>query len=217
MTRSFGGGGRQGGRGGGPPGGRPGGQRPGGQQGGQQFEEPQQSPSTEMIVRPEFGKRTVAIVIDFAACYFIGAAFAMIPFLSAFIPLQFVMVMLLLSRDFFFEGRGIGKNLMGLQVIDAASGQPCSLVQSIVRNAVLIAPFLVLQILSLVLKFVPIAMVTETIVNLVTLAGMIYCAVVVPLEAYRVYSNPAGTRFGDDFAGTAIVEAPMDFSRILPR
>ena len=223
MTRSFGGpGGRQGGRGGGPPG-RPGGRgaggQPGSQSGGQQYNDPA-APEREdagPAVRPEFGKRTVALVIDFAACYFLSAAISMVPFISAFLPLQFTMVMLLLSRDFFFDGRGIGKNLMGLQVIDAASGQPASLVQSIVRNSVLLAPFLVLQVLQLVLKFVPVPMLTEAIVNLVTLVGMVYSAVVIPLEAYRVYSNPSGSRFGDDFAGTGIVEAPMDFSRPLPR
>src|SRR5271168_5257932 len=44
---------------------------------------------------------------------------AVVPFMRNFLSLQLVMGVVFLSRDFFFEGRGFGKNLMGFQVVDA--------------------------------------------------------------------------------------------------
>lgn len=208
MTRSFGGPGGKGGRGGTPPG------RPGGSQWNQV---PAQESSDIVAISPGFGKRTVAIVLDFAACYFAGAAIALVPLISAFLPLQLTMALLLLSRDFFFEGRGVGKNLMGLQVVDAATGAPCTLMQSIQRNIILFAPFLLLQVLGVVMRFVPIPWLNSAMVNVVNLVGMLYSVVVIPLEAYRVYSSSQGQRFGDEIAGTRLVESNMDFSRPLPR
>lgn len=204
MTRSFG-----------SPGGKPqdrGGGRLGWGQATSGDREAQVKP-----VRIELGKRAVALIIDFAAVYIIGAFVALVPFLSWFLPLQLTMALLWLSRDYFFEGRGLGKNLMGLQVVDVVSGLPCSLAQSFQRNIVLLAPLVVVQVIDLLLRFVPIPWLNQAVVNLVTVVGMIYCAVVIPLEAYRAYSRADGLRIGDEIAGTALIEAAMDFSKPLPR
>lgn len=202
MTRSFGG-----------PGGRP------GDRGGEGSGYRASSPEAGRIqsVRPDFGKRGVALVIDFAAIYLIGAVVALIPLINMFLPLQLTMVLLLLTRDFFFDGRGIGKNLMGLQVVDASTGEPCSLMQSFQRNIIIVAPFVVGQVFDLVLRFVPIPWVNQAVVNLIQIVGMIYCVVVIPLEAYRAYSRQDGLRIGDEIAGTAIVESAMDFSNPVRR
>jgi len=127
------------------------------------------------------------------------------------------LILAFLGRDFLFEGRGVGKNLMGLQVVDLGNGQPCNLLQSVERNIVLVAPYVVLTLFDSVLRFVPIPWVTEGVKGIINVVGMIYCAVVIPIEAYRVYNREDGLRIGDDIAGTGLVEAPMDFSRILPR
>jgi hypothetical protein len=168
-------------------------------------------------VRIDLGKRVVALIIDFAAIYLAGAVIALIPFVSIFLPLQLTMALLWLARDYFFQGRGVGKNLMGLRVVDVATGQPCSLLQSFQRNIVIMAPFVVVQAIDLVLRFVPIAWLNQAVVNIVQIVGMIYCIVVIPVEAYRAYSRDDGLRFGDELAGTALVEAPMDFSTPIPR
>jgi hypothetical protein len=172
----------------------------------------QEQPSGEPLEKIEIGRRCVALIFDCIACYLIGLILQVVPFLGHFATLSMTWALLLLVRDWFFEGRGIGKNLMGLQVIDLRTGAPCSLKQSIMRNIVILGPFAILQIISIVLPFVPIAWLTEGIKGIINAVGMVYLAVMMPVECYRAYSRDDGMRFGDQFAGTAIVDAAMDFN-----
>ena len=205
MSRSFGGPGRSGDRQSGPPGRIPG-----------QRSQVQKQQAVQPV-RIELGKRLVALIIDFFACYLVGAAVSLIPFVNTFLPLPAVFMITFLCRDFLFEGHGVGKNLMGLRVVDVGSGQPCSLLQSVERNIVLVAPYVVMTVFQQVLRFVPLPWVNETVLNIINLVGMIYCAFVIPVEGYRAYNREDGLRIGDDIAGTALIEAPMDFSKFLPR
>jgi uncharacterized RDD family membrane protein YckC len=184
------------------------------------------SETTVKAVRVDFGKRLVAIIIDMFAAYLIAQVFGLIPLLNVIVPSYLVLVLVLLIRDYFFEGRGLGKNLMGLQVVDVMTGYPCSLVQSIKRNIILLGPLLVLYIITLVLQIVGaffhqfldvVGPALVTFLQVVNSISSIYVLLVVPYEAYRVYSRADGRRFGDQFAGTAVIEAPMDFSKPLPR
>jgi hypothetical protein len=172
----------------------------------------QEQPSGEPVEKIEIGRRCVALIFDCIACYVIGLILQVVPFLVHFVTLSMTWALLLLVRDWFFEGRGIGKNLMGLQVIDIRTGAPCSLRQSIMRNIVILGPFAVLQVISIILPFVPIAWLTEGIKGMINAVGMVYLAIMMPVECYRAYSRDDGLRFGDQFAGTAIVDAAMDFS-----
>jgi len=160
--------------------------------------------------------RLVAFGLDFIVCYVLGMVTTLLPFVNRLIGLETVMVFVFLSRDFFFAGRGFGKNLMGLKVIDAATCQPITLMQSALRNIVLIAPLVAFQIITTILKLAPIAWLDSAIIEIVKFICTAYIAVVLPLEGYRVLSHPKGLRKGDELAGTAIVEAPMDFSQFLP-
>lgn len=162
--------------------------------------------------KPEPNKRMVALLFDFAAAYLAGVVVAMIPFVNRFIPLQIVLVAVILCRDFLFGGRGIGKNLMGLRVVDAATGEAPTIMQSVLRNIVLTAPFVVLQTVPLLLKFSPFGWFNEAVMSLINIVGMIYVAIVLPLESYRAYSREDGLRYGDELAGTTIVDSTMDFS-----
>ncbi len=135
-----------------------------------------------------------------------------IPFLVHFVSLSTTWVLLLLVKDYFFEGRGIGKNAMGLQVVDVATGEPCSLRQSIIRNMVILAPFAVLQVISLLLIFIPVGWLDAAVKNLINILGMVYVAVVLPYECYRAYARDDSQRVGDELAGTAVIESSMDFS-----
>jgi uncharacterized RDD family membrane protein YckC len=173
-------------------------------------------------VRVDFGKRLVAMIIDLGAFYMIAQVVNVIPLVANFISSNLVLVMLLLTRDFFFQGRGLGKNLMGLQVVDVKTGLPCSMFQALQRNVVILGPLLVLFIVVTVLNVVNAffnlsGSVNSMIYQVIYSIGTIYTVVVIPYEAYRVYSRADGRRFGDTFAGTAVVEAPMDFSSPLPR
>jgi uncharacterized RDD family membrane protein YckC len=74
------------------------------------------------------------------------------------------------------------------------------------------APFVVLQTVPLLLKFSPFTWFNEAVMSLINIVGMIYVAIVLPLESYRAYSREDGLRIGDELAGTTIVDSTMDFS-----
>jgi len=156
-------------------------------------------------------------MLDWVACYLAAIVVVMIPFVNNFLNLPVVMLVFILIRDFLFGGRGIGKNFMGLRVVDERSMGPPSLVQSILRNIVLLAPFAVLQIVASLLKFIPINSISEVVMQLINILGTVYCAIVLPLESYRAYSRPDSLRKGDEIAGTTIVESAMDFSNPFAR
>ena len=193
----------------------------------------QGEPESGSAVRIEPGKRAGALLIDFVCAYFIGVILSVpmtfIPFINQFFNTSFAMPLVLLFRDCLFSGRGFGKNLMGLQVVDARTGRPCTLVQSFKRNIILCAPYVVLLIVKVVLDLLQLAnlplpwwqtahkMVHDSITGLIQIVGMIYVAVVLPMECYRAWKRPDSLRKGDEFAGTMVVEAGMDFSNPLPR
>jgi uncharacterized RDD family membrane protein YckC len=163
------------------------------------------------------GKRLIALMLDYAASYLAAIVVVMIPFVRDFVSLPIVMLLVILSRDFLFGGRGIGKNFMGLRVVDAHTGGAPTLLQSFKRNIILLAPFVVLQIIGNLLKFVPMYSISEVVMSFINIVGMVYCAVVLPLESYRAYNRLDSLRKGDEIAGTTIVEAPMDFSNPFAR
>jgi uncharacterized RDD family membrane protein YckC len=177
------------------------------------------------IAKVEPTKRMVALMFDCMAWYFLSMILTVLPFINHLVTLSSAWMIFLLVRDCLFAGRGVGKNLMGLQVIDAKTGAPCSLRQSVLRNIIILAPFAVLQLIGVILTFVRIPAVNEVVKSIVDVVGisevvksivgvvgMIYLAVVLPVECYRAYTREDSRRLGDTWAGTAIVEAPMDFS-----
>lgn len=168
-------------------------------------------------VRVDFGRRLVAALIDVFAAYLLGVVVSFIPFVNIFLHLQLTMVVFLIVRDYFFGGRGIGKNLMGLQVVDVMTGEPATFMQSVKRNLVIFGPTLVLYLAISITKVAPVPWLSEFVRNAIELAGTIYTAVVVPYEAYRTYARADGLRLGDLLAGTAVVESNMDFSQPVKR
>ncbi len=168
-------------------------------------------------VRVDFGRRLVSALIDVFAAYIVGVVVSFIPFVNIFLNLTLTMVIFLVVRDFFFGGRGIGKNLMGLQVVDVMTGEPASFMQSIKRNVVIFGPTLILYLAVSITKVAPVPFVSDFVRSAIELAGTIYTAVVVPYEAYRTYARADGRRLGDLLAGTAVVESNMDFSEPIQR
>jgi RDD family len=186
-------------------------------------EEMMRLPSAQAPVVPmDFGKRLVAAIIDLFVAYVIGTTAGFIPFINDIVAVQLVMVLILLVRDDFYGGRGIGKNLMGLRVVGVRNNEGCTMLQSFKRNIVLFAAPLILYIATSVITVLHLmsiqgmATAVGWTLKIVTTVGFMYIAIVIPAEAYRAYSRADGRRFGDQLAGTKIVDAPMDFSSPLP-
>jgi hypothetical protein len=174
----------------------------------------------ELSIEPvqiDLGKRLVAGLIDVMTGYVLQLALNCVPLVNVYMQDQLPLVGYLIVRDALFNGRGVGKNLMGLQVVDIKTGAAASLGQSIKRNIVIFWPFLAIYLIHLFLKFVPNEMFGPLVTNIVIGAGTVYTMAVVPYEAWRVYARADSLRLGDKFAGTATVLADMDFSNPLSR
>jgi len=108
------------------------------------------------------------------------------------------------GRDVFAGGRSFGKQAMGLRVI-TSSGAPCGLVDSAKRNAI----FAIGSGISLVgAVFMLIPCLGEAMSCLLILprilAGLLGVAALI-VEIVKIVTDPAGIRFGDQFAGTRVV------------
>jgi hypothetical protein len=192
-------------------------------------------------VKIDAKRRIVALFVDVLVCYLAAMVVcwiqamvaAFVPFVRNFLSLQLVMGVVFLSRDFFFEGRGFGKNLMGFQVVDAQTGVPASLFQSFLRNLILIAPLVAAGVIAQTptgwqlgsestydgVKRVATAHPVASnfgFMQVVNIIGSLYVLIVFPMEAYRAFGRDDSLRKGDELAGTIIIEAPTDFSHFLP-
>lgn len=137
--------------------------------------------------RTEFLERLLAKFIDFL---FVGALFTFPSFIGPVAAITYITI-----SDGLKGGQSIGKRIIGLRVISTyGAALPCNFKQSIMRNGV----FGVLIILYFVIGAIPyIGML------LVVLAWL----AVVGAEIMMVYSDPAGARFCDRFAGTQVISA----------
>lgn len=166
----------------------------------------------EKAAPSEMNQRFVAFLIDVVVGYILNLIVSCVPFVNMFLHDLIVMVSYLLVKDFLFNGRGVGKNLMGLQVVDVRTGAPASLLQSIQRNIVIYAPYILLYLTNLVIKFIPDENIKSIAQSVVLGIGAVYIIIALPYEAYRLYTRPDGIRWGDQLAGTTTVPADMDFS-----
>lgn len=91
----------------------------------------------------------------------------------------------LLIGDAFFKGRSIGKKLVGLAVVSKATGLPCSVRESILRNMILALGVLLFKI---------------------PFAGWILGPAAFALEGIILVGSKEGTRLGDEIAKTSVVE-----------
>ncbi|HET6515628.1 MAG TPA: RDD family protein [Thermodesulfovibrionales bacterium] len=91
----------------------------------------------------------------------------------------------LLISDGLFEGRSVGKRLMGLSVVSASTEAPCSMKDSILRNSLLGA--------GLVLFRIP-------------LIGWAFIILISGVEFLILLGSKEGMRLGDEIAKTLVVE-----------
>jgi len=94
-----------------------------------------------------------------------------------------------LIADGFFDGRSLGKKVIGLRVVNLRTGMPCNFKDSMLRNIPIAAVvmFALIPILGWILLFS---------------AGI----VIILFESYLIYSDEGGIRIGDIFADTQVID-----------
>lgn len=95
----------------------------------------------------------------------------------------------ILISDGLFNGRSLGKHLMGIRTVSLKDGQPCSIRDSVIRNS----PFGV----GLILYKIP-------------LIGWIFLVIIVAFEFIVLLGSKDGMRLGDEFANTMVTELGID-------
>lgn len=95
----------------------------------------------------------------------------------------------ILISDGLFNGRSLGKYLMGIRTVSLKDGQPCSIRDSVIRNS----PFGV----GLILYKIP-------------LIGWIFLIIIVAFEFIVLLGSKDGMRLGDEFANTMVTELGID-------
>ncbi len=172
-------------------------------------------------------KRSVALIFDIITAFSIAMIInvltspilmlisGLVPGLGQFITKDIFIVIFILFKDRLYQGRGIGKNLMGLRVVDIETGEGATWLQSAKRNAIFIVPFILYFAAGVASPFFPVAELRMVIQNIVWLLCSAYVLAVFPLECYLAYNSMDGRRVGDKFAGTKIIDSEMDFSKLL--
>lgn len=121
--------------------------------------------------------RGVAKAIDFII---VAAAAEIIPRAGFFAGLAYLFI-----SDGLFEGRSLGKQLIGLRVISTTTGKICSVKDSILRNLVLCIGVLLWKI---------------------PLVGWIFMVLILAFEFIMLLGSKEGMRLGDEIAKTTVIE-----------
>jgi uncharacterized RDD family membrane protein YckC len=124
--------------------------------------------------------RTVAKILDFII---IAAAVEVVPRAGFFAGLAYLLI-----GDGLFDGRSLGKKLIGLRVVSADTNTPCTFRDSILRNSTLGIGFLFYKVLWL---------------------GWILIIVISIIEFIILLGSKDGKRFGDEIAKTVVIESPQ--------
>ena len=132
---------------------------------------------TEEAKRAGLLLRGVAKAIDFII---VAAAAEIIPRAGFFAGLAYLFI-----SDGLFEGRSLGKRLIGLRVISTTTGKICSVRDSILRNLVLCIGVLLWKI---------------------PLVGWIFMVLILAFEFIMLLGSKEGMRLGDEIAKTTVIE-----------
>jgi len=140
---------------------------------------------------PDIMKRGIAAFIDF---FIVGAAYGVLSVVFGMVLGRFGLmaaalaaVAAILVRDVVFQGRSVGKTVLGMAVVNAQGG-PITLQQSAMRNCTLAVGMLA-NVLA------PIPILGWVLYPLVALVGLCLCC----YEIYLVATNKP--RLGDTLAG----------------
>ncbi len=135
---------------------------------------------SEEFVRAGLLVRTVAKILDIIL---IAAAVEMVPKAGFFAGLTYLLV-----GDGLFDGRSLGKKIVGLRVVSADTHQTCTFRDSILRNSIFSIGYLV----SWIFWF-----------------GWILIAVTAALEFIILLGSKDKMRIGDEIAKTFVIDSPQ--------
>jgi uncharacterized RDD family membrane protein YckC len=124
--------------------------------------------------------RTVSKILDFII---IAAAVEVIPKAGFFAGLAYLLI-----GDGFFDGRSLGKKIIGLKVISIDTNAPCTFKDSILRNSTFGIGFIFYKI---------------------PWVGWILIIIIAALEFVILLGSSNGMRIGDDLAKTTVIESPQ--------
>lgn len=130
--------------------------------------------------------RLVAKTIDFGLAYLLAMIHSPVALILA--------AVYLLTADAYGLGQSLGKRLLRLRVIHPETGWPCSLRGALLRNGLLVLPFLGLQL--------------GVFMAILSAIGGIFIAA---YEISLLFKDPYGVRVGDILATTEVIklEAPI--------
>ncbi len=131
----------------------------------------------EEIKRAGLLLRSAAKTIDFII---VAAAAEIIPRAGFFAGLAYLFI-----SDGLFDGRSLGKRLIGLRIISTATNKPCSVRESILRNLLLC--------IGVALWKIP-------------LIGWIFIVLIIAFEFVILLGSKEGMRLGDELAKTTVIE-----------
>ena len=140
----------------------------------------------ETIVKAKILNRIIARSIDLLIA---GAMLELIPVAGYFAGLLYIVI-----ADGLFEGRSVGKKIIGLKVLFLDTSAACTYKESIIRNAPLAVGFLLYG----VLRVIPF---------LGWLLSAVVTILILSLEGLIIIGNEKGMRFGDEIAKTIVVDA----------
>jgi uncharacterized RDD family membrane protein YckC len=123
--------------------------------------------------------RTIAKILD---VIIIAAAAEIVPKAGFFAGLAYLLI-----GDGLFEGRSLGKKLIGLRVVTAYTNTPCTFRDSILRNSTLAIGFFFYKVLGF---------------------GWIFLVLIAVFELIILIGSRDGMRFGDEIAKTIVIESP---------
>lgn len=134
----------------------------------------------EEIKRAGLLLRGVAKTIDFII---VAAAAEMIPRAGFFAGLAYLLI-----SDGLFDGRSLGKQIIGLRVVSTVTDNACSVRESILRNFMLCTGILLWKI---------------------PLVGWIFMILILAFEFVMLLGSEEGMRFGDEIAKTTVIEKKL--------
>jgi uncharacterized RDD family membrane protein YckC len=132
--------------------------------------------------------RAIAKTLDFII---IAAAGEVIPKAGFFAGLAYLLI-----GDGLFDGRSLGKKLIGLRVVSAETNEPCSFIGSILRNSIFGIGYLLYKIPWL---------------------GWIFIVIVIVFEFIIMLGSKDGMRLGDEIAKTRVVTVITDAETLAGR
>lgn len=141
-----------------------------------------------VLTKANFLNRVIAKSIDFIL---VAVLYEVIPKIGFFAGLIYLII-----ADGLFEGRSIGKRLIGLKVVVKYADDrvlPCGYKESILRNT----PFAMAYILFGIITAVPF---------IGWLISFVLIAVIVVFESLVMMGSDEGMRLGDEIAKTRVVE-----------